>query len=86
MEGFAAAVIAIAIVLGLLFALVLMVFCLVHISTDDEVRFLPRWAWAIVVVCVSPLGGLAFLLSQHLRPRSPAARLAERLRRAAGAR
>jgi hypothetical protein len=36
------------------------------------VRFLPRWAWAVVVVCVSPLGGAVYLLSQRLgRSRRP---------------
>lgn len=66
MEGLAAAVIAIAILLGALLCLVLIVFCLVHISTDYEVRYLPRWAWALIVVFLSPLGGVAYLVTQHL--------------------
>ena len=66
MEGFAAAVVAIAILLGALLLVVFIVYCLVKINTADEVRFLPRWAWAVLVVCVSPFGGVAYLVSQHL--------------------
>jgi len=71
MEGFAAAVVALAILLGALFLVAFIVFCLVKINTADEVRFLPRWAWALLVVCVSPLGGVVYLVSQHLRTRGP---------------
>ena len=74
MEGFAAAVVAIAIVLGAVLVVAFTLFCLVRISTDPEVPFLPTWAWGIAVVCVSPLGGLAYLLCRRLwtRGRSPA--------------
>jgi len=71
MEGLAAAVVAIAILLGALLLVAFIVFCLVKINTADEVRFLPRWAWSVLVVCVSPLGGVAYLLSQRLRTHSP---------------
>lgn len=67
MEALAAAVVAIAIMLGAVLLVAFIVFCLVRVSTAGDVRFLPRWAWAILVVCVSPLGGAAFLLSQRLR-------------------
>jgi uncharacterized integral membrane protein len=67
MEAFAAAVVAIAIILGALLAVAFMVFCLVHIFTAGQVYFLPRWAWAVAVVFVNPLGGLVYLLSQLLR-------------------
>jgi membrane protein implicated in regulation of membrane protease activity len=71
MEGLAAAVVAIAILLGALLLVAFIVFCLVKINTADEVRFLPRWAWSVLVVCVSPLGGVVYLLSQRLRTHSP---------------
>lgn len=67
MEGFAAAVVAIAIIAGAVLLVAFIFYCLVRISNADEVRFLPKWAWAVIVVCVNPIGGLAFLLSQHLR-------------------
>ena len=70
--GFAASVVAIAILLALVFLVGFMFFCLVRLATADEVRFLPRWGWAVVVVCVSPLGGAVYLLSQRLgRSRRP---------------
>jgi phospholipase D-like protein len=71
MEGLAAAVVAIAILLGALLLVAFIVFCLVKVNTADEVRFLPRWAWSILVVCVSPLGGVVYLLSQHVPAHSP---------------
>jgi len=73
MEAFAAAVVAIAIMAGVLFLIAFIFYCLVRISTAADVRLLPKWAWAVLVVCFNPLGGVAFLLSQHL----PAARHAQ---------
>jgi ABC-2 type transport system ATP-binding protein len=36
-------------------------FCLVDVARSDAVRYLPRWAW-VVIICVSiPLGGIAYL-------------------------
>jgi hypothetical protein len=67
MGGLAASVVAIAILLALVLLVGFMGFCLVRLATADEVRFLPRWAWAVAVVCVSPLGGVLYLLSQRLR-------------------
>jgi ABC-2 type transport system ATP-binding protein len=63
-EGLAASVVAIAILLGVVFLVGFMVVCLVRLAAADDVRFLPKWAWAVVVVCVNPLGGVAYLLSQ----------------------
>lgn len=67
MEAFAAAVVAIAILGAAVLLVAFMLFCLVRISQADEVRFLPKWAWALIVVCVSPLGGVLYLLSQLRR-------------------
>jgi len=72
MGGFAASVVAIAILLALVFLVAFIFFCLVRLANADEVRFLPRWAWAVAIVCVNPLGGAVFLFSQWLaRPRRP---------------
>jgi len=65
-EAFEAAVVAIAIMAGVLFLIAFIFYCLVRISTADDVRLLPKWAWGILVVCFNPLGGVAFLLSQHV--------------------
>ena len=36
------------------------VFCLVALAKTKHPRYLPKWAWA-VLICVSGLGGFAFL-------------------------
>lgn len=76
MEAFAAAVVAIAIILGALLLVAFLVYCLVHIFTTERVPLLPRWLWAVAVVFVSPLGGLVYLLSQYLFTGSVRRRLA----------
>lgn len=30
--------------------------------TKDRVKFLPKWAWALIIICVQLIGGIAFLL------------------------
>jgi hypothetical protein len=65
MQGIAAAIVLMAILLGVLLVVVFDLFCLVRLATSDRVRFLPRLAWAALIVCISPLGGAAFLLSGH---------------------
>jgi hypothetical protein len=71
MQGLAASVVLIAILLGVLLTVAFDLFCLVHLAAADRVRFLPRLAWAVVIVCVSPAGGLAYLLAQRCPKRSP---------------
>jgi Phospholipase_D-nuclease N-terminal len=64
-EGLAASVMLIAILLGVLLLVGFDLFCLVHLATADRVRLLPKLAWAVAVVCISPFGGLVYLLSQR---------------------
>jgi hypothetical protein len=70
MEGLAASVVLIATLLGVLLVVVFDVFCLLHLVTTDNLHFLPKFAWAVLVVCTSPIGGLVYLLAQRLRKRS----------------
>jgi len=39
----------------------LVVFCLYRL-TKDEVKFLPKWGWALIIVFIQLIGGIAFLL------------------------
>ena len=70
MEGLLASVV-IAILLGVLLVVVFDVFCLLRLGTTDTAHFLPKFVWAVLVVCTSPIGGLVFLLAQRLPKRSP---------------
>jgi hypothetical protein len=37
------------------------VFCLFDLSRAGEVRYLPKWAWAVICVVSVPLGGIVYL-------------------------
>ena len=65
MEELGASVVMIAIVLGVLLVVAFDLFCLVRVVAADRVRFLPKLVWAVAIVCISPLGGAAYLLCQH---------------------
>lgn len=71
MQGLAASVVLIAILLGVLLLVAFDLFCLVHLAAADRARFLPKWAWAVAIVCVSPIGGAVYLLCQRQPKRSP---------------
>jgi len=71
MQGLAASVVLIALLFGVLLLVAFDVFCLVHLAAADRVRLLPKLAWAVVIVCISPAGGLVYLLSQRCPKRSP---------------
>jgi len=72
MEGLLAAVVLIAILLGVLLVVVFDVFCLLRLGTTERTaHFVPRFVWAVLIVVTSPLGGLVYLLAQRLRKRSP---------------
>ncbi len=36
-------------------------YCLVDLARSD-VQNLPKWGWALIIVFVNPLGGIAYLL------------------------
>ncbi|HEY8890650.1 MAG TPA: PLD nuclease N-terminal domain-containing protein [Clostridium sp.] len=39
----------------------LVVFCLYRLI-KDKVKFLPKWGWALIIVFIQVIGGIAFLL------------------------
>ncbi len=71
MEGLAASVVLITILLGVLLVVVFDIFCLLRLGTADTAHFVPRFVWAVLIVGASPIGGLVYLLAQRLRKRSP---------------
>ena len=71
MEGLSASVVLIGILLSLLLVVAFDVFCLLRLGTAGTGHALPRFAWAVIIVGASPIGGLVYLLAQRLRKRSP---------------
>jgi hypothetical protein len=72
MEGVAAAVVLIAVLLGVLLLVVFDLFCLARLVARDDRGFLSKLAWTVAIVCVSPFGGLFYLLSAtKLTPYAP---------------
>jgi hypothetical protein len=71
MEGLSASVVLIGILLCLLLVVVFDVFCLLRLGTADTEHVVPRFAWAVLIVGASPVGGIVYLLAQRLRRRSP---------------
>jgi hypothetical protein len=69
MQGLSASVVLIAILLGVLLVVVFDVFCLLRLGTADTAHFVPKFVWAVLIVCISPIGGLVYLLAQRLRKR-----------------
>jgi ABC-2 type transport system ATP-binding protein len=74
--GSAAAVAVLAAVAG--FA----VFCLVVLARAEQVRYLPKWGWALIICASAPWGGLAYLIIG--RPTGPARSSENALTAAAG--
>ena len=37
-------------------------YCLIDLARAEEVRYLPRWAWAIICIITIPIGGIAYLV------------------------
>jgi hypothetical protein len=42
--------------------LAFILFCLVDLIRAPSVRYLPKWAWAIICVASVPLGGIVYLV------------------------
>ena len=36
-------------------------FCLVDLSRASQVRYLPKWGWALICLAQTPAGGIAYL-------------------------
>jgi len=49
-------------------AVAFVIWCLVDVARAAQVRYLPKWAW-VLIICVSvPWGGLAYLIFGKARP------------------
>ena len=60
--------------LGLGLAIGFDAFCLVGIARAAQVRYLPKWAWVLICMIQTPLGGIMYLSIGHIgwpRPMPP---------------
>jgi hypothetical protein len=56
--------------LGLALAISFDAFCLADIARAAQVRYLPKWAWALICLIQTPGGGIVYLSIGHIgRPR-----------------
>jgi hypothetical protein len=44
-----------------------LVFCLVDLARAGQVRWLPKWAWAVICLVSVPLGGVVYLSVGRVR-------------------
>ena len=42
-------------------------YCVVDVFRAEAVRYLPRWAWAIICLASIPLGGIFYLVLGRVR-------------------
>jgi Phospholipase_D-nuclease N-terminal len=47
-------------------------FCLTDIVRAADVRYLPKWAWALICLAQMPLGGILYLTIGRIGPAQPA--------------
>lgn len=47
------------------------VFCLVDLARARQVRYLPKWAWALICLVSVPLGGIVYLIVGRPQRRDP---------------
>ena len=71
MEGLSASLVLTAVLPGVVLVAAFDVFCLLRLGTADAAPFLPRFAWAVLIVGTSPIGGVAYLVTRRLRKRPP---------------
>ena len=72
-----------ALAIGVLVAAVAFaVFCLADLARSGQVRYLPKWAWALLICVAVPWGGLAYLIAGRTRT-PPGTTSRSRLRRQA---
>lgn len=45
-------------------------YCLADIARASEVRYLPKWAWALICLAQTPAGGIAYLCAGRARSAS----------------
>jgi Phospholipase_D-nuclease N-terminal len=58
------------VMLGLALAIGFDAFCLADIARAAQVRYLPKWAWALICLIQTPLGGIMYLSIGRIgRPR-----------------
>jgi hypothetical protein len=43
------------------------VFCLLDLTRAQEVRYLPKWVWAIICLISIPIGGIVYLVLGRIR-------------------
>jgi len=53
---------ALVLILGVILVAGWEILCLVNLARAERVRFLPRWAWAVLCLIQIPLGGILYLL------------------------
>jgi hypothetical protein len=59
----------------LVLAVIFVTFCLVDLARAKEVRYLPKWAWAILCIGIGltiPFGGITYLVFGRVRRPRPA--------------
>jgi Phospholipase_D-nuclease N-terminal len=51
-----------AVIPAILLGLAFVIYCLIDIVRRPAVRYLPRWAWALICCVSIPLGGIVYLV------------------------
>jgi hypothetical protein len=62
---------AVALVPVVVIAVGFVVFCLVDLARARQVRYLPKWAWALICLISVPLGGIVYLIVGRPQWRDP---------------
>lgn len=65
-------------VAGLAVAVCWMALWVIELSRADEVRLLPRWAWALLCMFCIPAGAIAYLIVGRVWSHSPRTKITAR--------